>query len=108
MAKESIETLITELVHEEDWRRMRAMAACVQGGTKAVQALIHALETGGAGLKTEIAGMLARLKDRYPMAVVSAREEHSTLAFLEQFVQVIHQFLRAANGKRRNQDAAAA
>ncbi|OGW70308.1 MAG: hypothetical protein A3A88_04340 [Nitrospirae bacterium RIFCSPLOWO2_01_FULL_62_17] len=63
MAKESIETLITELVHEEDWRRMRAMAACVQGGTKAVQALIHALETGGAGLKTEIAGMLARLKD---------------------------------------------
>lgn len=42
---------------------MRAMAACVQGGTKAVQALIHALETGEAGLKTEIAGMLARLKD---------------------------------------------
>ncbi len=63
MAKESIETLITELVHEEDWRRMRAMAACVQGGTKAVEALIHALETSEAGLKTEIAGMLARLKD---------------------------------------------
>lgn len=63
MAKESIETLITELVHEEDWRRMRAMAACVQGGTKAVQALIHALETSPPGLKTEIAGMIARLKD---------------------------------------------
>jgi phosphoglycolate phosphatase-like HAD superfamily hydrolase len=29
--------------------------------------------------------MLARLKGRYPMAVVSAREERSTLAFLEQF-----------------------
>jgi HEAT repeat protein len=63
MAKESIETLITELVHEEDWRRMRAMAACVQGGTKAVHALLHALETAESGLKTEIAGMLARLKD---------------------------------------------
>jgi HEAT repeat protein len=63
MAKESIETLIRELVHEEDWRRMRAMAACVQGGTKAVEALIHALETSEAGLKAEIAGMLARLKD---------------------------------------------
>ena len=63
MAKESIETLIAELVHEEDWRRMRAMAACVQGGTNAVQALIHALETSEAGLKAEVAGMLARLKD---------------------------------------------
>ncbi len=63
MAKESIETLIAELVHEEDWRRMRAMAACVQGGTKAVQALIHALKTSEAGLKAEVAGMLARLKD---------------------------------------------
>jgi HEAT repeat protein len=63
MARESIETLIGELVHEEDWRRMRAMAACVQGGTKAVQALIHALEASPAPLKVEIAGMLARLKD---------------------------------------------
>jgi HEAT repeat protein len=63
MAKESIETLIAELVHEEDWRRMRATAACVQGGTKAVLALIHVLETAAPALKTEIAGMLARLKD---------------------------------------------
>jgi HAD superfamily hydrolase (TIGR01509 family) len=29
--------------------------------------------------------MLARLKDSYPMAVVTAREEHGTLAFLDQF-----------------------
>lgn len=63
MAKEPIETLIAELVHEEDWRRMRATAACVQGGTKAVLALIHALETAAPALKVEIAGMLARLKD---------------------------------------------
>ena len=44
MAKESIETLVSELVHEEDWRRMRATAACLSGGPRAVQALIHALD----------------------------------------------------------------
>src|SRR5437763_4355825 len=63
MPKESLETLISELVHEEDWRRMRATAECVKGGPKAVDALIHALETGSAALKMEIAGMLARIKD---------------------------------------------
>ncbi|HKW85469.1 MAG TPA: HEAT repeat domain-containing protein [Nitrospiraceae bacterium] len=63
MPKESLETLISELVHEEDWRRMRATAECVKGGPKAVDALIHALETGSAPLKMEIAGMLARIKD---------------------------------------------
>jgi phosphoglycolate phosphatase-like HAD superfamily hydrolase len=30
-------------------------------------------------------GMLARLHERYPMAVISARDEAGTLAFLEQF-----------------------
>lgn len=33
-------------------------------------------------------GMLARLKERYPLAVVSARDEHGTLAFLEHFALV--------------------
>jgi HEAT repeat protein len=63
MAKETLETLISELTHEEDWRRMRATAACLAGGPKAVDALIKAVETGGAALKTEAAGMLARVKD---------------------------------------------
>lgn len=63
MPKEPLETLIPELVHEEDWRRMRATAACVQGGPKAVLALIRALDTAVPALKVEIAGMLARLKD---------------------------------------------
>lgn len=63
MAKESLETLISELVHEEDWRRMRATAACLKGGPKAVEALIHALDTGSLDLKMEAAGMLARMKD---------------------------------------------
>jgi HEAT repeat protein len=63
MANEPIEILIQELVHEEDWRRMRATAACVKGGPKAVKALIQALDTAAPALKVEIVGMLARLKD---------------------------------------------
>ena len=63
MAKENIETLVSELVHEEDWRRMRATAACVSGGPRAVQALVHALQTGSSALKAEAAAMLARVSD---------------------------------------------
>jgi len=36
-------------------------------------------------LVPEVDTMLARLHNRYPMAVISARDEASTLAFLEQF-----------------------
>lgn len=63
MPKESLDTLISELAHEEDWRRMRATAACLAGGPKAVDGLIHALESGDQALKMEAAGMLARIKD---------------------------------------------
>jgi HEAT repeat protein len=63
MPKESIETLVAELVHEEDWRRMRATAACLAGGPKAVHALIEVLRTGSSDLKKEAAAMLARIKD---------------------------------------------
>jgi len=63
MSKESIETLVSELVHEEDWRRMRATAACVAGGPRAVHALIDALRSGSTELKKEAAAMLARIKD---------------------------------------------
>ena len=63
MPKESIETLVGELVHEEDWRRMRATAACLSGGPRAVHALVHAVETGVSALKIEAAAMLARVKD---------------------------------------------
>lgn len=63
MSKETIETLVSELVHEEDWRRMRATAACVAGGPRAVQALVEALRSGTTDLKKEAAAMLARMKD---------------------------------------------
>ena len=63
MPKETIETLVSELIHEEDWRRMRATAACVAGGPRAVQALAKALRSGTTDLKKEAAAMLARIKD---------------------------------------------
>jgi len=63
MPKQTIETLVAELIHEEDWRRMRATAACVAGGPRAVQALTEALRSGTTDLKKEAAAMLARMKD---------------------------------------------
>jgi HEAT repeat protein len=63
MPKESLDTLISELAHEEDWRRMRATAACLAGGPKAVDGLIHALETADVPIKIQAAGLLARIKD---------------------------------------------
>ena len=69
MSKETIETLVSELTHEEEWRRMRATAACLAGGPRAVRALMGALETGDAVLRVEAAGMLSRVKD--PAAGVS-------------------------------------
>ena len=63
MSKETIETLVLELVHEEEWRRMRATAACLAGGPRAVRALVQVLGSGPAPLKIEAAGMLARMKD---------------------------------------------
>ena len=72
MSKESIETLVAELVHEEDWRRMRATAACLAGGPRAVQALVEVLRSGTPELKREAAAMLARIKD--PQAGVALVE----------------------------------
>jgi HEAT repeat protein len=76
MPKEMIETLVSELIHEEDWRRMRATAACVAGGPRAVQALVEALHTGTADLKKEAAAMLARIKDPHAgVALVGLLED---------------------------------
>ena len=45
MPKETIETLVSELVHEEDWRRMRATAACVaehlQGHGQSISSFLY-------------------------------------------------------------------
>ncbi len=63
MPKESFETIISELDHEEDWRRMRATSTCVKGGPKAIDAIIHAMATGTSRYKIEAIKMLARLRD---------------------------------------------
>lgn len=42
---------------------MRATAACLAGGPRAVQALVDVLASGGPELKREAAAMLARIKD---------------------------------------------
>lgn len=77
MSKESIETLVAELVHEEDWRRMRATAACLAGGPKAVHALIDVLREGSSELKKEAAAMLSRIKDpQAGVALVGLLEDY--------------------------------
>ena len=63
MSKESIDTLVSELTHEEEWRRMRATAACLAGGPRAVQALTQALESGDVALRVEAAAMLSLIND---------------------------------------------
>ena len=76
MSKEAIETLVMELVHEEDWRRMRATAACLAGGPRAVQALVDVLRSGNPDLKREAAAMLARIKDPHAgVALVGLLED---------------------------------
>jgi HEAT repeat protein len=69
MPKESLETLISELAHEEDWRRMRATAACLKGGPIAVDGIIQAVASGSPKYKIEAIRMLARIRD--PRAGIS-------------------------------------
>jgi len=96
MSKETIETLVSELVHEEDWRRMRATAACLAGGPKAVHALVAVLGSGAPELKREAAAMLARIKDpQAGVALVGLLEDEdaavrqSGAAALEQMAGVL-------------------
>ena len=98
MPKETIETLVSELIHEEDWRRMRATAACVAGGPRSVQALIEALRAGPNELKKEAAAMLARIKDPHAgialVELLNDEEEvvrNAGAAALEQMAGVLDQ-----------------
>jgi HEAT repeat protein len=97
MPKETIETLVSELIHEEDWRRMRATAACVAGGPRSVQALIEALRSGPTELKKEAAAMLARIKDPHAgVALVELLENDAEVvrnagaAALEQMAGILN------------------
>ena len=63
MPKESIEVIVSELTHEEDWRRMRATATCLKGGPKVVDIIIETMKTGTPSYKGEAARMLSRIRD---------------------------------------------
>ncbi len=76
MPKETLETIVSELTHEEDWRRMRATATCLKGGLRAVDEIIRAMATGTPTYKIEAARMLARIGDpRAGVALVKLLKE---------------------------------
>lgn len=103
MPKESLETLISELNHEEDWRRMRATATCLKSGPKAVDGLIHAMETGSPAFKIEAVKMLARIGDPragVPIVRLLTDEDESvrqaTVAALEHMAGILDEATAAA------------
>jgi len=63
MARETVEVIVTELAHEEDWRRMRATATSLKGGPKVVDLIIKEIQVGSPAYKVEAARMLARIRD---------------------------------------------
>ena len=55
MPRETVEVIVTELAHEEDWRRMRATATCLKGGPKVVDLIIKEIQHGSPSYKVEAA-----------------------------------------------------
>ncbi|NKB82457.1 MAG: hypothetical protein GKS05_11330 [Nitrospirales bacterium] len=103
MPKESLATIVSELDHEEDWRRMRATATCLKGGPKAIEELMRAMEAGTPNFKVEAARMLARIRDpRTGIALVRllGEEEEEVRqaagAALEQMAGIIDEETAAA------------
>ncbi|GJL55516.1 MAG: hypothetical protein NPIRA02_26480 [Nitrospirales bacterium] len=96
MPKETLETLISELNHEEDWRRMRSTVACLKGGPPAVAGLIEAMAQGTPEYKVEAVRMLARIRDPHagiPIVKMIADENEAVskaaLASLEQMAGIL-------------------
>ena len=103
MPKETLETIISELNHEEDWRRMRATATCLKGGPKAVDGIIEAMVTGTPNFKVEATKMLARIRDpRAGTALVTLINDENddvsktTIAALEQMAGILDEQTAAA------------
>ena len=98
MPKETVEIIVTELDHEEDWRRMRATATCLKGGPKVVALVIEAMKTGSPAYKIEAARMLARIRDPQagvPLVELMQGEDESVreavVASLEQMAGVVNE-----------------
>lgn len=103
MPKETFETIISELDHEEDWRRMRATSTCMKGGPKAVEAIIQAIGHGTSHYKIEAIKMLARLGDpRAGLALASLMKEEdeqvrqATIDALEHMAGILDETTAAA------------
>ncbi len=97
MPKESLDVIVSELAHEEDWRRMRAMATCLKGGPQVVDLIIVAMQTGAPSYKVEAASMLARIRDPragVPLVQLMEGEEESVreavVLSLEQMAGIVN------------------
>jgi HEAT repeat protein len=103
MPRETFETIISELDHEEDWRRMRATSTCMKGGPKAVEAIIQAIGHGTTHYKIEAIRMLARLGDpRAGIALAGVMKDddenvrQATLEALEHMAGILDEATAAA------------
>ncbi len=103
MPRETFETIISELDHEEDWRRMRATSTCMKGGPKAVEAIIEAIGHGTTHYKIEAIRMLARLGDpRAGIALAGVMKDddedvrQATLEALEHMAGILDEATAAA------------
>lgn len=103
MPKETLETLISELNHEEDWRRMRSTVACLKGGPKAVEGLIEAMAQATPEYKVEGVRMLARIRDPQagiPLVKMISDENEAVsqaaIASLEQMAGILDEPTAAA------------
>ena len=103
MPKETVEVIVTELDHEEDWRRMRATATCLKGGPNVVALVIEAMKTGSPDYQIEAARMLARIRDPQagvPLVELMQGENESVreavVASLEQMAGIVNEETAAA------------
>ena len=103
MPKETLEVIITELAHEEDWRRMRATATSLKGGPKVVDLIIKEIQVGAPSYKVEAARMLARIRDPragVPLVNLLEGEEESVrkavIESLEQMAGILDEATAAA------------
>lgn len=103
MPRETVEVIVTELAHEEDWRRMRATATCLKGGPKVVGLIIKEMQAGSPSYKVEAAKMLARIRDPragVPLVSLLATEEenvrNAVVASLEHMAGILDESTAAA------------
>ncbi len=103
MPKETLDVIVSELAHEEDWRRMRATATCLKGGPNVVTLIVAAMHTGSPAYKVEAVRMLARIRDPragVPLVKLLRSDEDgvrdAVVASLEQMAGVVDEEAAAA------------